>query len=101
MHSARTCVGDEEGRYDAVSYPHADPCLPPAKATCDHGGDDHPCVDVEAVCDPECYKVPVLPCALVRLDREQVVILCEGVSQSGLSKVRIRADIPARRAESV
>lgn len=47
-----TSVQDNERRDEAVPNPHADPGLPPGETGSDHGRDDHPCIDIEAVCYP-------------------------------------------------
>lgn len=75
-----------EGAGDGVADPDAEPRLPPREAGRDHGGGDHPGVDVEAVGDPEADEVPGGPLAAGWLDGLEVVVGEEqlGGGQAGL-----------------
>ena len=65
---------DDEERSDGVADPDTDPCLPPTQTDLERGGCNHPCVDVEAVGDPESDKVDVSPLAALRLDGFQIMV---------------------------
>lgn len=43
---------------NGIADPDAEPGLPPRQTSSDHGGGNHPSIDVETVSDPEEDKVP-------------------------------------------
>jgi hypothetical protein len=48
--------------------------LPPAEANLERGSSNHPCVDIEAVGDPEGDEIDVFPLSALGLDRLQVMV---------------------------
>ena len=65
---------DDEECSNGVANPDTDPCLPPAQTDLQGRSSNHPCIDVEAVGDPERDKVDVSPLSPCRLDGFQVVV---------------------------
>lgn len=68
-----TSQGDEETG-NRIADPDTEPCLPPGEAVDDHGGGNHPRVDVEGVGDPETDEVPGTPLAALLFDGLQVMV---------------------------
>ena len=68
-----TCQADEAGG-EGVAQPDAYPRLPPRQTVHDHGGADHPRVDVEGVGDPEADEVPGPPLAALGLDGFEIIV---------------------------
>lgn len=65
---------DDEEAAETVSYPNAQPCLPPGQTTSNHGRGNHPGINVCRVCDPETDKVPWTPYSTFLLDGNQVMV---------------------------
>lgn len=69
-----TADDNEDGR-DGVSYPDAQPRLPPRETAGNHGRGNHPRANVDAVGDPEADIVPGSPEPALLLDRFQIEIV--------------------------
>lgn len=72
--SANSSGQDDKEAAEAVSYPNAQPGLPPRQTTSNHGRGNHPRINVRRVCDPETDKVPRTPYSTFLLDGNQVMV---------------------------